>query len=177
MPKGNKRKQHCQAVGSDAAKTRHRNAHCTDPCRGEAGEAVAGPSNESLEVAARQRDNSLEADDVELESSSNGTRSSGAHPSGVFDIGDDEVLGVSDDPVGLVGCAFVVEWEGKARRCIVDAYAPDAPSGPAYIISWCGTREEHHLLSCATMANLGAQCSQGVKAKMAGALICNGHER
>ena len=85
-------------------------------------------------------------------------------PDGLFDVGGNHhVRGVSDDPVGLVGCSVVVPWDGTCH-CVVDAYAPDAPGGPAYIISWCSKRDEHHLLSCAKMAERGAQCSHAVKA-------------
>ena len=91
-----------------------------------------------------------------------------------YDVGGEhDVLGVSDDPVGLVGCMVAVPWRdgGKmeASRCIVDAYAPDAPGGGSYIISWCRNREEHHLLTVAKMAERGAHCSSDVQAKLKGA--------
>ena len=53
-----------------------------------------------------------------------------------FDVGRDEsVVGVQDQ-VGIVGCVVVMKWSGVESRCFVDAYAPDAPDGPSYVISW-----------------------------------------
>jgi hypothetical protein len=83
------------------------------------------------------------------------------------------VHGTSEDLVGLVGSVVVVSWEGVASRCHVDAYAPDAPGGPAYVISWVSRPNEHHLLLRTKMAELGAQCSRSVKSKLKGTLsVC-----
>ena len=58
----------------------------------------------------------------------------------------------------------------KASLCYVDAYAPDAPDGPAYVVSWVSNCDEHHLLPCATAAGLGSRCSNSVQAKLTGAV-------
>jgi len=88
----------------------------------------------------------------------------------LFQVGRDKtVIGVVKDPVGLVGCVVMVPWPSKASRCVVDAYASDAPDGAAYIISWVSKRDEHHLLPVARMASLGAQCAADVKSKLEGA--------
>ena len=69
----------------------------------------------------------------------------------LYDVGRDApVLGVHSDPVGLIGCQLMVPWPVKASLCYVDAYAPDAPDGPAYVVSWVSKCDEHHLLPCAT---------------------------
>jgi hypothetical protein len=86
-----------------------------------------------------------------------------------FNVGDGRrVDGTNEDLVGLVGSVVVVSWEGKTSRCNVDAYAPNAPGGPAYVISWVSRPKEHHLFLCAKMAELGAQCSRSVKSKLKG---------
>jgi hypothetical protein len=111
---------------------------------------------------------------VEMESSARNGGAAGCSSDELqpraFQVGRDKtVIGVVKDPVGLVGCVVMVPWPSKASRCVVDAYASDAPDGAAYIISWVSKRDEHHLLPVARMASLGAQCAADVKSKLEGA--------
>jgi len=87
----------------------------------------------------------LEPEQRELEQQqSSSSRVAGSYSSSAmpaqqsFDVGDDEVLGQLDDAVGLVGCTVVLTFDGwdGAHRCHVDAFAPNAPGGAAYIVSW-----------------------------------------
>ena len=94
----------------------------------------------------------------------------------MFDVGRDMDISAShDDPVGLVGCEIVVPWPDhaagtKTSRCIVDAYAADAPGEQAYVISWVGKRDEHHLFTINQMADLSARGhSADVQQKLRGA--------
>ena len=65
--------------------------------------------------------------DTELDSghdASGAGSSSKAQPGRMFDVGNDEVLGVVNDPVGLVDCVVMVPWSRNKQqsRCVVDAY-------------------------------------------------------
>ena len=118
------------------------------------------------------------AEEMETEEMHAGASSSSSAPTGgssaplrqgrLYNVGDMEVFGVCNDPVGLVGSIVIVPWEGSASRCMVDAYAGESPGGPAYVISWHSKRcrEEYHLFSVGKMAERGAQCSRDVKAKL-----------
>ena len=89
-----------------------------------------------------------------------------------FDVGGDEpVVGVQDDPVGLVGSEIVIRWNDENSRCHIDAYAPNAPDEPCYIISWVSKPDEHHLCTCSQMAGAGIRCSSSVKTKLKGAHV------
>jgi hypothetical protein len=86
-----------------------------------------------------------------------------------FDVGRDElVVGMLHDPIGLVGCEITIQWANQTCRCHIDAYAPDAPDEPSYIISWVSTPDEHHLYTRGQMADAGARCSSSVKIKLQG---------
>ena len=61
----------------------------------------------------------------------------------IFRIDGHDVHGARKDPVGLVGCCVMIVFDGWPRSygCTVEAFAREAPGGPAYVISWKSTGE------------------------------------
>ena len=120
---------------------------------------------------------SSDGDEMELEALEGAASSSGFGQSMRFNVDGIDVVGVHDDLVGLVGCEVMLTFEGWSRsyRCFVDAFAPDAPGGSAYVISWKGNGRwdaGRCLYLQSTMADVAhrgiIQQSAGVKAKLEG---------
>ena len=56
----------------------------------------------------------------------------------IFRIDGHDVHGARKDPVGLVGRTVMLTFQecSGSHRCVVEAFAPDAAGGAAYIVSW-----------------------------------------
>jgi hypothetical protein len=103
----------------------------------------AGAAKRTLSNSA-PRDSASNDDDDDMDDdelcgcgtgSTSGTQPTSGHR---FEIDGQHVNGTSNDPVALIGCRVMLtftEWSGSFG-CKVEAFAPDAPDGPAYIISW-----------------------------------------
>ena len=89
--------------------------------------------NEMEHEAMNEADTELDAG----HDASGAGSSSKAQPGRMFDVGNDEVLGVVNDPVGLVDCVVMVPWsrnEQQSRgRCVVDAYVSGLALGKGWV--------------------------------------------
>ena len=173
MPKSGKRRQQLADFGASGGRPKAAKQQAQRLAAENGGAASSSGDHANLQPVMDddEQRRTIETDEMMDEECSTGGLNSSCDVQlqQAFDVGGDElVVGVQDDPVGLVGCEIVIRWDNENSRCLIDAYAPDAPDEPCYIISWVSEPNEYHLYTRIQMAEAGVRCSSSVKVKLEG---------